>query len=106
MDTAEFNQTEETSNPRERVVADLKALMSDAEELLKATAGDLSEKAREARTKLNSAIARARESARPWEAKATAGVKATDQMIRKHPYESLGVAFGIGVLLGVLLNRR
>ncbi len=106
MENSEFNHSEDSTSPRERIVADLKALVNDAEDLLKATAGDLSEKAKEARAKLNQAISRARESARPWEEKATAGARATDQIIRKHPYESLGVAFGVGVLLGVLLNRR
>ncbi len=38
--------------------------------------------------------------------KAATSVKATDRVIRDHPYESLGIAFGIGVLLGVLINRK
>ena len=32
--------------------------------------------------------------------------KKTDEAIRSHPYESMGVAFGVGVLLGVLIGRR
>ena len=35
-----------------------------------------------------------------------AGAKATDRAIREHPYEALGVAFGLGVLIGVLIARR
>jgi ElaB/YqjD/DUF883 family membrane-anchored ribosome-binding protein len=35
-----------------------------------------------------------------------ASAKATDRAIREHPYESLGVAFGLGVLIGVLIARR
>jgi ElaB/YqjD/DUF883 family membrane-anchored ribosome-binding protein len=38
--------------------------------------------------------------------KTAASARATDRTIRQHPYESIGVAFGIGVLLGVLINRR
>ena len=38
--------------------------------------------------------------------KTTAGARATDRCIREHPYESLGVAFGVGLLIGVLINRR
>lgn len=38
--------------------------------------------------------------------KVVAGAKTTDKAIRRHPYESLGIAFGAGVLLGVLLRRR
>ena len=35
-----------------------------------------------------------------------ASAKATDRAIREHPYESLGVAFGLGVLIGVMIARR
>ncbi|MEI9866578.1 MAG: hypothetical protein WDN00_18895 [Limisphaerales bacterium] len=35
-----------------------------------------------------------------------AGAKATDQVIRENPYKSLGVAVGIGVIIGYLLRRR
>jgi ElaB/YqjD/DUF883 family membrane-anchored ribosome-binding protein len=39
-------------------------------------------------------------------ASALTGAKKTDAMIRDHPYESIGVAFGIGVLVGVLVRRK
>jgi ElaB/YqjD/DUF883 family membrane-anchored ribosome-binding protein len=32
--------------------------------------------------------------------------KKADTVIRAHPYESLGVAFGIGMLIGVLVGRK
>ena len=32
--------------------------------------------------------------------------KKTDEAIRSHPYESLGIAFGVGILIGVLIGRR
>jgi ElaB/YqjD/DUF883 family membrane-anchored ribosome-binding protein len=38
--------------------------------------------------------------------KTAAGARATDHAIRQHPYESLGIAFGLGLLIGVLINRR
>ena len=38
--------------------------------------------------------------------KTTASARATDRTIRQHPYESIGIAFGVGVLIGVLINRR
>jgi ElaB/YqjD/DUF883 family membrane-anchored ribosome-binding protein len=34
------------------------------------------------------------------------GARATDEMVRSHPYQSIGIAFGIGALLGFLLTRR
>ena len=35
-----------------------------------------------------------------------AGARATDETIRSHPYESLAIALGIGVLLGALIRRN
>lgn len=106
MENAEFNEGNGASNPREKIVADLKTLVNDAEELLKVTAGDLSDRAKDARARLNVALDRARVSARQWEDKASAGARATDKLIREHPYQTVGFAFGIGVLLGALINRR
>jgi len=95
---------------RERVLADLRALTRDSEELLKATAGDLSDKAREARTRLTAALERTKATVEELQSQAMAGAKAAakkaDAVIRDHPYESLGVAFGVGLIIGVLVGRR
>jgi ElaB/YqjD/DUF883 family membrane-anchored ribosome-binding protein len=40
------------------------------------------------------------------EQKAVESAKAADRVVRDHPYQTIGVAFGLGVLLGVLLRRR
>jgi ElaB/YqjD/DUF883 family membrane-anchored ribosome-binding protein len=95
---------------RERVMADMRALARDAESLLKATADDVSEKAKEARVRLISAVDKAKASyeemqAQGLESAREAAIKA-DEAIRTHPYESLGLAFGIGVLFGALLRRK
>lgn len=73
---------------------------------MKVTADDLGEKAKDARDRLKVALAKAKESCSGLEDKAAAGAKATDKVIREHPYQSLGVAFGVGLLIGVLVNRR
>jgi ElaB/YqjD/DUF883 family membrane-anchored ribosome-binding protein len=95
---------------RERVMADLKSLAHDAEDLLKATAGDVSEKAREVRSRVTAALERAKATCEDMREKtattAKATVKKADTAIRTHPYESLGVAIGIGLLIGVLVTRK
>ena len=40
------------------------------------------------------------------EEKAVERAKAADRTIRTHPYETLGVAFGIGLLVGFLVRRK
>ncbi len=89
-----------------KLVEDFKVVVHDAEGLLKASAGELGEKAREARTRLAASLEGAKASFHNVEEKAIAGAKATDKIIREHPYQSLGVAFGVGLLIGVLVTRR
>jgi ElaB/YqjD/DUF883 family membrane-anchored ribosome-binding protein len=95
---------------RERVMADLQALTRDAEDLLKATAGDVSEKAKEARTRVAAALERAKTTYANLQdqtvATARAAAKKADTVIRDHPYESIGAAFGLGLLIGVLVARK
>jgi ElaB/YqjD/DUF883 family membrane-anchored ribosome-binding protein len=100
----------DTAMARERVLTDLQALARDAEDLLKATAGDVSERAKEARARVNAALERAKTTCGDLKeqgiASAKDAVKKTDSMIRAHPYESIGIAFGIGLLIGVLMRRK
>jgi ElaB/YqjD/DUF883 family membrane-anchored ribosome-binding protein len=95
---------------RERVMADLKALVGDAETLLRATANDASEKAREARARLSAAVEKAKTTCADLQQQGLAAAKQAgqriDDTIRDHPYEAIGVALGVGVLLGALLRRR
>lgn len=91
---------------RERVKEDLGALVRDAEDLLKATAGDMSDKAKEARTRMSNALEKAKATCHRLEEKTVATAKATDKVIREHPYESIGIAFGVGLLIGVLVARK
>lgn len=90
----------------EKLVAELGLLSRNAEDFLEATAGDLTDKAREARARLHGALESAKESCERLQEKAVAGARATDQVIREHPYQSMGVAFGVGLLIGVLAIRR
>jgi ElaB/YqjD/DUF883 family membrane-anchored ribosome-binding protein len=94
-----------TAVTTEKLINDFKLLMRDAEDLLKITAGDASDKAQVAREQLASALDAAKDSCQDLEQKAIEGMKAADQMVREHPYKSIGVAFGVGLLLAVLLKR-
>jgi ElaB/YqjD/DUF883 family membrane-anchored ribosome-binding protein len=91
---------------RDNLVTDLKQVVRDSEELLEATAGAVGEKAHALRERLSRALDSAKRSCRRLEEKAIEGAKATDKVIRQHPYQSLGVAFGAGLLIGVLVTRK
>lgn len=91
---------------REKVKEDLRALVRDAEELLKATTSDVSEKTKEVRSRLRDTLEQAKATCHRLQDKTVAAAKATDKVIREHPYESLGIAFGLGLLIGVLVTRK
>ena len=102
----ETRSTEEIESSTEKLLRDLKAVVHDGEELLRAGAKDLSERGLAARERLAAALEVAKETRRKLEQKAVASAKATDRVIREHPYQSIGIAFGIGMLIGVLVNRK
>jgi ElaB/YqjD/DUF883 family membrane-anchored ribosome-binding protein len=59
----------------------------------------------EIRAKLENVIEKAKETCERLQDQTTAAAKATDKAIRDYPYQAIGVAFGIGVLIGVLAMR-
>ncbi len=59
----------------------------------------------ELQTKLEAAVERAKAVCQTLEEKTVAAAKATDEAVREHPYQALGVVFGVGVLVGVLAAR-
>ena len=90
----------------ERLLQDLKAVIKDGEQLLKAGARELGERGSAARERLNAALEVAKDTQQRLQERAISSAKATNLVIREHPYESLGIAFGVGMLLGILANRR
>jgi ElaB/YqjD/DUF883 family membrane-anchored ribosome-binding protein len=90
----------------EKLMRDLRAVVRDGEELLKAGARDLSERGVAARERLATALEVAKDTQHRLQARAVSSAKATDRVIRGNPYESIGIAFGIGLLVGIVANRR
>ena len=81
-------------------------LADDARELLAATAGMAETKVIEARKRLHDALERSKEAWGHIQERAVEKAKVADEVIRDHPYQSIGLAFGIGALLGILIARR
>jgi ElaB/YqjD/DUF883 family membrane-anchored ribosome-binding protein len=90
----------------EKLIRDFKVLTEDAEELIKATAGDIGDTTRKARAKLAGALVVAKETCNQFEHAAMETAHAARSYVRQHPYEVLGAAFGIGLILGILARRR
>jgi ElaB/YqjD/DUF883 family membrane-anchored ribosome-binding protein len=95
-----------TAESREKLATDLKRLVRDSQELLRDSAGAAGEKARALGERFAEKLEGAKTAYRRLEGKAKVGAKATDKVIREHPYQSIGVAFGLGLLIGLLVVRR
>ena len=95
---------------RDKLVADLKVVIADAEEILHATASQTGEKVVELRSRiqdrLTAARARLAEVEQAVVARAKATAKATDQYVHENPWKAVGIAAAIGFTLGVLISRR
>lgn len=94
----------------ERVMTDLRSLVRDTEDLLRATAGDVTDKAKQARSRLSAAIGKAGNTCTDFQHRsvesAKSAARAADDTIRSHPAESIAIALGVGFLLGVMLRRK
>ena len=101
METFFQNMTAEDGS-KERLIQDLRTLVRDAEELIQTTGRNVSDRSKE---QLIAALDRFKGTCQRVEKEAVTVARSADRIIREHPYPSLGVAFGFGVLLGVLLNR-
>lgn len=91
---------------RQRLMDDLSNLVTDTELLLKATAGDLSEKAREARERVGAGISRAKNSIADLQRRGVQVARRADTVIRDHAYEAVLTALTIGVLVGFFIARQ
>lgn len=98
------------ASPRDKLMADLKVVIADAEELLKMTAGQAGDKAADIRHRMELRLRLARvELARLQSQAATSAReagRAADQYVHEHPWTAVGIGAGVGLLLGLLISRR
>lgn len=85
---------------------DMSQLADDARALIAATADIAGERVGDARKRLAAALDRGKEVYGCVREKAVEGVKAADEAVHEHPYQAIGIAFGVGALLGFLAARR
>ena len=97
-----FSNMKANDGLKEKLVEDLATLVRDAEELVKTAGGQVAEKTK---AELQSALGRLKTGCEKLENKARAGVHQADLAIRDHPYQSIGAAFALGVLIGALAGR-
>ena len=88
------------------VAHEFQNLKDDAQALLAATADVAGDRVAEARGRVAAALERGKETWHYLQDRAVERAKATDECIRENPYQTIGIAFGLGALVGFLLSRR
>jgi len=81
-------------------------ITDNARELIAATADAADHKVVQARNRLVAVMDSARETCLAAQKKTVETAKAADKAIRANPYQAIGIAFGVGALVGFLLSRR
>ncbi len=94
----------------DNLIVDFKALMADAEDLIKATAGDEEGPLSTIRSKALDTLNNAKERLSSVEGTLTERVKdvaeGADDFVHRNPWEAVGVAAGLGLLIGLFIRRR
>ena len=85
---------------------DLGTLAEDARALMAATADVAGEKVVEARERLAAALESSKEIYGQVRNKTIEGVKVADRIVRDNPYPAIGIAFGIGAVIGCVIANR
>ncbi len=84
---------------------DLKALLHEAEQALSATAGEAGDKFDELRNRLRTALDSGKYSFDRLRAEATRRAKQADHLVHENPYYAIGIAAGVGAVIGILASR-
>lgn len=94
----------------ERIVEDLRRVVEDAELLLRETASLAGERVDEVRGRASESWQAARDRLTVLEegvlGKAQDAAKDAECYVRDNPWQSVGLAAGIGLIVGVLMSRR
>jgi ElaB/YqjD/DUF883 family membrane-anchored ribosome-binding protein len=104
----------DTQVAREKLLQDFNEVISDTEQLLKSVATAGGEKSQALRASLEQSLKAAQERLRKLEERAVertrAAAKVTDEYVHVHPWQSIAIAAGVasilGIVVGLLLNRR
>jgi ElaB/YqjD/DUF883 family membrane-anchored ribosome-binding protein len=94
----------------DKLMEDLRLVVTDAEELLRATAGQAGEKITVARERaaesIDAAKARIAQAGYAAVVQTREAAKATDEYVQDNPWTAVGVAAAIGIVIGMLIGKK
>lgn len=95
---------------RQKLAADIKVLVHDAEELVKATAMETGDKVAELRRRMQQAVNEVKPQIANIDTvvteRATSAVALADTYVRDNPWAAIGIAAGAGLVIGLLISRN
>ncbi len=94
---------------KEKLMQDLHLVMTDAEELLRATASQTGEKVSAARERIQESLSATKErlvaAQKQVTEKAKQAAKVTDEYVHENPWKAVGMGAGAGLIIGMLISR-
>ena len=97
------------STDSQKLISDVKIVVADADELLRATASEAGERVKALRPKLEESMrvakVRLAEAEQAAIEKAKAAAAATDRFAHENPWKTAGIAAAVGVLVGLVIGR-
>jgi len=94
----------------DKLMEDLRLVVTDAEDLLRATAGQGGEKVAAARARtaqsIDAAKARIAQAGYAAAAQTREAAKVADDYVRDNPWTAVGVAAALGVVIGMLIGKK
>jgi ElaB/YqjD/DUF883 family membrane-anchored ribosome-binding protein len=94
------------STPIQKIENDMSQLADHARSLIAATANATEEHVKEARAVLVAALDSGKSLTTRLQNRASAGTRACDLAVHENPYQAIGIAIGLGALLGYLAVRE
>ena len=104
------NNLQNTTVTKEQLISDFKVVIADAEALIKATANQGGEAVVNLRAKAEESLAAAKvklgEAQDALIEKGKIAAQATDDYVHEKPWHAVGIAAGVGLVVGLLIGRR
>lgn len=95
---------------REGLVEDLKLVIKDAEDLLRATGQQVDAGYQQARARFESTLGVARDNYSGMEEQlveaARESMEQANEYVREHPWQAVGIGAAVGLIAGIILGRR
>ena len=102
--------SDNTEQSRTKLVDEFSTVMTEAEDMLKRAANETGDKAKDLRSQVEAKLLTAKLRLQELEGQAVDRAKeaarATDDYVHEHPWQSIGIAAAVGVVVGLLMNRR